>query len=66
MQYLLEGNKTDWVPTEMEFEIRHKGKKEKIKTKIEVAMSKGLAKKKGLDTKEKREKKGFKGLKVLD
>ena len=53
-------------PTEMEYEISHKGKKEKVKTKIGVAMSKELAKNKNLDTKEKREKKGFKDLKVFE
>ena len=57
---------SDWVPTEMTYEITHKGKKEKIKTKIGVAMSKKLAKKKGLEKKENREKKGFKELKVFE
>lgn len=66
VQFTITDIGSDWVPTEMEYEIKHKGKKEKIKTKIGVAMSKELAKKKGLDTKEKREKKGFKGLKVFE
>lgn len=57
---------SDWIPTEMAYEITHKGKKEKIKTKIGVAMSKELAKEKGLKKKEDREKRGFKELKVFE
>ncbi|ODS40758.1 MAG: hypothetical protein A7315_07665 [Candidatus Altiarchaeales archaeon WOR_SM1_79] len=66
VQFYITDIGSDWVPTEMTYEITHNGKKEEMKTKIGVAMSKELAEKKGLDEKEEREKRGFKELKVFE
>lgn len=66
VQFYITDIGSDWVPTEITYEIKHKEKEEKIKTKIGVAISKEFAKNKGLYKKGDREKKGFKELKVFE
>ncbi|MBN2141736.1 hypothetical protein JW711_00245 [Candidatus Woesearchaeota archaeon] len=57
---------SDWVPTDVTFEIYHKGKKTKLKSKIGVGMTEELAKQKDLFEKSKRDKLGFKDLKIVE
>jgi hypothetical protein len=49
LQFTITDIGSKWVDTKCTHEIRHKGKKEKVKTKIGVKLSKKLAKEKGLD-----------------
>jgi len=64
IQFTITDLESDWgVDTEVTHDLEHKGKKEKIKSKVGVRLSKGLAKAKGLDKfgkkleKEKKKKK---------
>jgi hypothetical protein len=58
LQFTITDIGSKWVDTECTHEIKHKGKKEKIRSKIGVKLSRKLAKAKGLDRfgKEKKEK----------
>ena len=48
VQFTITDIGSDWVSTDVEHEITHKGKKEKIKSKVGVKLSKKLAKAKGM------------------
>jgi hypothetical protein len=49
VQFTIRDVGSEWVATGVVHDIKHKGKKEKIKSKVEVKLSKRLAKEKGLD-----------------
>ncbi len=57
VQFTITDIGSKWVDTECTHDITHKGKKEKIKSKIGVKLSRKLAKAKGLDRFGKEEKK---------
>ncbi len=48
VQFTITDVGSDWVSTDVEYEVKHKGKTEKIKSKIGVKLSKKLAKQKKL------------------
>ena len=48
VQFVITDIGSDWVDTLVEHDVTHKGKKEKVKSKIGVKLSKKLAKQKGL------------------
>lgn len=49
VQFTITDIGSEWKDTEVSYEVTHKGKKVKIKSKIGVKLSKELAKKKGVD-----------------
>jgi hypothetical protein len=49
VQFVIKDIGSEWVDTQVEHDLDHKGKKEKVKSKIGVKLSKELAKQKGLD-----------------
>jgi hypothetical protein len=59
LQFTITDIGSEWVDTEVTHDLEHKGKKEKVKSKIGCKLSKKLAKEKGLTRfgKEKKEKK---------
>ena len=49
VQFTITDVGSEWKPTEVTYDLKHKGKKKKIKSKIGVKLSKKLAKEKGVD-----------------
>ena len=60
VQFVITDIGSEWIATGVVHDVTHKGKKEKIKSKIGVKLSKKLAKQKGLDIYGKKMKKAKK------